>query len=233
MDLQRVDRQPYFKPWMGPAYQKVLRALDNRDVINGSLDRVHLMGESHYSEEPPSPDWTCEVIARHSAHEGPGLPFFTKALQIMAPNDSSPINRAEAWSTLAYSNFLQRPLTVPRQSVPDAYWEDARAAFFGQLAITRPTVLVCLGKRVFENLPDVGRRVPFNLAPNGRGKPIDDAWLYEYETERGKNATVVVWVYHPSAPQRFDLAEARRRQIGARMFYSNIMLALSEGSLSD
>lgn len=189
------------------------------------------MGESHYSDDEPSSDWTRDLIRRHAAHEGPGIPFLTKVLQVMSPDEDSPIDRSEAWGHFAFSNFLQKPMQRVLEAVPADYWEEGRAAFFGQLAITRPNVLVCFGKRLFENLPDVGRRIPLNLAPNGQGAPITDAWLYTYDTERGPNATVAAWVYHPSAPRRFNILEAKRRQIGARMYYSNIILALNEGSL--
>lgn len=230
MGSAKTTDLPFFNPWIGEQYQQWLKADAETNIDNICLDRLHLLGESHYSEESPSSSWTQDVIRRHACHEGPGIPFLTKALQII-DWDRAPADRAEAWSRLAYSNFLQTPLSYPREKIRFELWEEARSAFFATLAITRPNVLVCLGRRVFENLPDVGCRVPWNLAPNEEGQPINDAWLYQYETEYGRRATVAVWVYHPSAPKWFNVAEAKRRVLGVRMQYSNIMCALNDGSL--
>lgn len=230
MEFGKPAVSPYFRPWIGSDYEEALHAVDTRSFTNGKLDRVHLMGESHYSDEELSPDWTTDAVKNLALTQNRYGRFWTSAIQTYTNLPTSDFDRAEAWQCVAYSNFIQKPLQAARQAVPDEHWKSGQDAFFAQLAHTRPTVLVVLGKRLFSNLPNIGMRIPWNLAPCPDWEPIEDAWLYGYETEQGRHLTVAVSVTHPSG-RGFQWEKAARRVAGARIFYSNIVVAFSEGRL--
>jgi hypothetical protein len=187
------------------------------------------MGESHYSKEEPEIDWTIQAVLNLALQKNSDGAFWTKAIQTVENTPSWELDRASAWNRVAFSNFLQSKLTAPKDPIPEFYWEEARNAFFAQLAITRPTVLVALGVRLFSQLPNEGKPIPYKLDCGDGGPFVEGAWLYEYMTDIGPHRTVSISVFHPSSFGKFKWQDAARRVNAARRSYAEIIEADDAG----
>lgn len=226
-----IEEQPFFDPWIGERYAQRLAA-DRDDVsMSGVMHRFHLMAESHYSDEPPFAGMTHKAVTELALQPNRYGAFWTKAIQVTENQPAAALDRARSWQDVAYSNFMQDVLSEPREAVPDAFWERGRKAFFAQLAITRPTVLVVLSKRLFAQLPNEGMRVPWKLTMQPDWPPVEDAWLYGYPIGDARHLTVAVSVGHPSG-YGFSWERAARRAWSAMAFYSNIVAAFERGELT-
>lgn len=231
ISVGRIDEQPFFQPWIGDQYAAKLKRVANGDLNNGGLHRVHLMAESHYSDESPSPDWTKSAVQKLALEKNPDGAFWTKAIQVVEKKPAEELDRQQAWHDVAYSNFIQQPLSQARQAPTDEMWEEGRRCFFAQLAITRPTVLVVLGKRLFAQLPNEGVRVPWTLQMRPEWAAVSDAWLYPWINNGGLELTLAVSVAHPSG--RGSQQVRAERAWGALCFYSNIAMAFEQGQFGE
>lgn len=228
----RPDAEPFFTPWIGQRYAERLMTVQQGDPSDENLHRLHLMGESHYFEpnEEPQRNSTISAVTNLALEPNKYGAFWTKAIQIAASRPSWEIDRRAAWGEVAYSNYMQLGLSQPRQAVPQGHWDSGARAFFAQLAITRPTVLAVLSKRTFSMMPNEGMRVPWPLSMQPDWEPVEDAWLYGYETPVGRQLTVAVSVAHPSS-FGFSWEKAARRAWSAMAAYDKIVAAFEEGRL--
>lgn len=224
----------FFHPWIGADYARV-----QANVEAGSLEQdvwaypCHVMGESHYGRpEQYQPDFTEYVIRKCGFTRSKCSTFFARTMQIVANRHISELNREEHWQKLAYSNYIQELLPKSRQAPGHAEWERGAAAFRQQLAITRPQVLVVLGRRLWDHLPkDFGfplasMRLPKSMFPLPSNKRsldvvVNEAWAYVCEIDGQKHLTIAVYVLHPSG-RGFDWHIAAKRVNTVRAFYDNI-----------
>jgi len=210
--------KPYFEAWVG------------KHAHGEGGVRWHVLGESHYLHSGPdayelSPLLTQQVVRDWALHDK-GSAFFTRVACIIANQPAEAIDRAQIWQQIAYSNFVQRPLDGPRQAPLPEDFEAARTCFWGQIALTRPEVLVVLGSRLWEQLPTdfCVKLPPFKFEAGDDWPVIDDAWLYPLLHGREWTFTVAVKVVHPSAGfGRWNWQIAARRAHTAMLCHSNII----------
>lgn len=226
----RVDLDPFFRPWIGRIAADRIAAVRRDRVFGDSFVRWHVMGESHYIrlDEPgayaANADLTLNVVRDWTASRSSGSAFFSRVAAIITEADPSVLDLPAAWNTFCYSNFVQSPLLAPRLPPTAEQWAQARKCFFGQLAITRPTVLVVLGSRQWEQLPaDVGAKLPPLPFEGTTGeRELLDAWFYPYWIDDQLAGTIAVKVVHPSAGfGRWNWQIASRRAQTAMRQYSN------------
>ncbi len=219
------DLQPFFWPWMGKEYRQ--RLLEQ----NASSPRIHLMAESHYSKETPDPSWTVDAVRELALAQNKFGAFWTKAIQIVERKPGCELDRLAAWNRVAYSNFIQDNLHENRKAPNSEMWERGRRTFFAQLALTRPSILIVLGKRLFAQLPNEGMRIPGPLREQPDSAPVEDAWLYPHDVEGERILTLAVCVTHPSGGG-FQWETASGRAWSAISHYSSIATAYRNGTFS-
>jgi hypothetical protein len=210
MNEGHIDLKPRYRPWIGAGLSEHISLIEQNPVAEwGATPRTHVMGESHYSDDYPDDEHlTRTVISDWAFEKYRGGRFFTKVLQIIQACDADQVDRRSGWGGIAYSNFVQELLPACRRAPSTAQWEDARRRFFGQLAITRPNILLVLGKRLWQQLPwTVGVSIP--TIPLDDRSPAYDAWLYPYWVDGNLRFTVALNVIHPSG-RGFSWREAAR-----------------------
>jgi hypothetical protein len=216
-----LDLPPRYDPWLGIEYQKRLRAHIELRSLNNILSRVHIMGESHKGViSDDKSDVTQRTIADHAFQREAGGAFFTKVMQVLQGVEAHEVNR-QGWHGIAYSNFLQSWMENDRKEPTNAQFDDARQHFFGQLLVTRPTVLFVLGKRCWQETPKGAVRMPV-LEGRAGTSSFDDAWMYVYESERGLEYTLAVHSNHPSGGG-FNRRLAHEHLDRCLAYYSNLV----------
>lgn len=183
-----------FAPWVGEFYGQ------SSDL--GSA-RVLVLGDSHYEwckrcwtdRTPRGSDLTAYCIAERLVLMGEPdqLQHWTKVENAFLGAVSDMEQRRALWHKLAYYNFLQELVgfgsRIPVTSA--AVWEDAQPAFFETLEALKPTLVVALGKRLWNGLPSATDLA--SLEANGKT-------LRRRRYTAGGNAGVVVCgVAHPAA----------------------------------
>lgn len=202
--IGKVDVAPFYLPWMGASYEQLLEsALDRVDRQPGAIPLIHVMGESHYIDagaeaSENSPDLTRRVVQEWAMKRRKGGQFFTKIAQAIQGRPADEVDRPRAWASIAYSNFVQQPLGGSRLAPTPEMWTDARSRFFGQLAITRPSILVVLGQRNWASLPaDVGESAS-SKGMTGAHEIGIEAWCYPYEVDGISEQALAIKAAHPS-----------------------------------
>lgn len=179
-----------FVPFVGQHYDR---------GIDGA--RVLLLGESHYATpEEATRDLTLREYKDCEQERAPEVrqawPIFFRRLDQIVTRDEAPTAdvAAEAWSHVAFGNFVQKVVGTSPQARPDAEgWETGRRAFPALLAKLRPNVVLVLGSMAFEQTPGAdGERIgELHVASS---KVARSLWRIRHE---GGHA-LMSWVYHPS-----------------------------------
>lgn len=228
MSVGQFDLAPQFDPWIGSAYRDRAERLAAGELFSGSNWFVHVLGESHYrGDYEVDRHLTNAVVSDWAGGTGRGSVFFHRILQAVHGKPYGEADHNSGWADIAYSNYIQDTLDGPRKAPSEAQWADARRRFFGQLAITRPRVLLVLGRRLWDRLPfgEENRVEPLGLPDPSN--PVTDAWAYPYEVNGVKSLTIAVWAYHPSS-SKFDAKDARRKVVAADMAYDNLTYSVIE-----
>lgn len=189
---------------------------------------LHVLGESHYilpgeHAYDDTPELTNQIVSEWAFEPSRGRSFFTRVAQFTEGKEAEELDRRAAWADIAYSNFVQSSLPAARTAPTQDMWERARRCFFAQLAITRPTVLIVLGDRLWQQLPcDRCRRLTPLQIERG-GAEVDDAWQYRYSAGGTDESVIAVKIVHPSG-RGFNWRVAAERVNIASMYARNLSL---------
>lgn len=152
-----------FLPWVGQAYGQSTRF--------GPI-RIVVMGESHYEwcercwadRAKRSSELTAYCIAERLVLMGQPhqIQHWTKVENAFLGKAATVDERRAFWHSVSYYNLLQEVVgfgsRVPVSSA--TIWTDAEPAFFEALKVLKPTLVVALGRRLWDALP-----VAENLTP--------------------------------------------------------------------
>lgn len=218
-----LERWPNFCPWIGADYgMRAARYFStNPPDVNGRF--LHVLGESHYlGDYPEDIELTRSVVSDWAFGEGRGGLFFRRIAQATQECELDAVDARKAWSGIAYSNYVQSALTGPRRAPSAEQWREAERSFVAQLMITRPTTLLVLGRRLWDNLPSsFGWKCP-PLQLRKDQPPVTDAWIYPYWRGKQIDLAVAVWTYHPSSG-KFDWRDAAHKILMAEAHYDNLL----------
>lgn len=235
MEVGLIEDFPFYDPWIGAEYADRRRRIQNDDHFSGSNWFVHVLGESHYVDDAAenSRDLTKRVVCRYSDPAGSSAVFFNRVLQAVQGCDYYAVNR-DGWSDIAFSNYVQTPMSASRVPPNDEQWAQAAKSLVGQLSITQPRVLLVLGKRNWDwftyNHSDIMDSAP-PLDVFRNGSKIEDAKILAYQLGAQTLFTIAVWTYHPSS-SRFNGQAANDRVIAADMFHDNLIIEKQKALLS-
>lgn len=222
MSVGTLDLNPYFKPWIGSEYQDRGSWSSNGELACAPHPLVHALDESHYAGDYEIDESLTErVINDWAFTRDRGGTFFRRVIQTVEGCEYSAVNPEAGWARIAYSNYVQEALSGPRIAPSLTQWTDAERCFFGQLAITRPRVLLVLGRRLWDRLPFAPQNRLLPLSLPTPDNPVTDAWAYPFEANGVRSLTIAVWSYHPSS-SKFDWREAHRRVVAANMHFPHL-----------
>ncbi len=177
-----VYRHVYFRPWLGRHYSS-----------GGLFDlRLLILGESHYvweSRQPPRNE--TERITEWIASGQEAKRFATNIEIAVLGQKPPPEGRREFWDSVAFYNFVQKPLPGPRSRPTPEMWTSAAPAFFDVLRLHRPDFVLVLGEGLWQWLPGEGREGP----PIRYQGATRETWLYETDH---KHEALAMRIRHPS-----------------------------------
>jgi hypothetical protein len=220
----------FFEPWIGARYAETrdwrLRLLAGQlEGEQGDGFPVHVKGESHYGESHENtPTNTARIMGECAFAPSHCSQFFTKLANLFA--DASGLDfgsgfRRAIWDRLAFSNFVQEVL--PSHSVPPhkAQIANAQEAFFEQLRLTAPTVLLVVSYRLWQSLPDCNCTQTGHVPSFGpTAAPIPESRVYTYHVGNQHIWTHAICVPHPRT------SAFRRKECAAKLL--NALLVQSE-----
>lgn len=178
----------HFLPWIGRHYTQGISGL-----------KVMALGESHYCGRPEDdvPSITNDVLKCYlnPSYEFEGwMNTYTKFIRALSGDYTiSRETSAEWWDRILFYNFVQVPMTGPRQAPTEQEFRASDASFFEVLSNYRPDIIIAWGSRLYDNLPNKGYQGPDLRLPNGTST---ETWIYEHPDGHKVH---VLPITHPSA----------------------------------
>ena len=126
--------------------------------------RVMVLGESHYCEDPAdaTPDMTQAVLEwmfNSSAEAEPWMNTFTKFASALSGQQENRFSSEAVWDEVLFYNFIQEPISGPRQAPSEEQRVAAQGAFLEVIEHYRPDlVLAWSHSRVYDYLPNEGHQ---------------------------------------------------------------------------
>lgn len=142
-----------FTPWIGSRYEE--------GGVEGT--KVLVLGESHYGdEEEVESSFTRRVVQSH-VYNGRHRFFTIVAKLLLGKGAGTPVAQRErewVWDRIAFYNYVQSLAgTGPDGNVTDPMWEEAKQPFLDVVEVTRPDIILVVGREVGDHLPDPGTDV--------------------------------------------------------------------------
>ena len=129
----------HYRPWRGDDYPNGFRK---------GL-KLLILGHSHYDDDNPD---ATEKWTRKHVEEKPDR-FWTHVEEVIQGRCLDSDRRREFWNSVAFSNFIQEPLTLGAKPT-DLQWTRARKAFPEIIAYTKPDLMFVFSTKAWSKLPD-------------------------------------------------------------------------------
>jgi hypothetical protein len=170
----------FFQPWIGSKYWN-------------ESTQVLVLGESHHGENP-SPDWTVEVVREYIANESSEswFPTFTKLGQAITGSPAWELDREGFWSSVAFYNYVQVALPESRMAPTKDMFDRAVEPFKETISNLKPTHIIALGFRLWENMPPFVKEHPDIKC----GEIASDCGYYS--NIDGSHLSLSIRIKHPS-----------------------------------
>lgn len=136
----------FFMPWVGKEYAA--------GGIFGK--RILVLGESHYGDGEPSSDTTVRVFEEYLGcpETVPSyLQSFHKFERSLVGSSTDCTDRKRIWDSVVFYNYLQTPMSGPRQGGKKSDYANSSEAFFEVLEKYRPEYIIVWGYRLWDNMP--------------------------------------------------------------------------------
>jgi hypothetical protein len=174
----------FFEPYIGSDYEKGLPG----------GHKLLIIGESHYNEpgcEDCGEQATREIVARYLA--GTSIRFFDDVASA-ASGHRLALARHVFWRSVAFANFVQRPMATASHRPTDDDWAASIAPFWQTVGELKPDLVFMFTSAWSNWLP--------SLAPGGdpeRTGPVgnDPTWLWRYGL--ADRNVLIARFNHPSA----------------------------------
>jgi hypothetical protein len=190
----------FFSPWEGNHYNYGIAGFDsNGHIIYGTESspgkKVLILGDSHYCSKPDEaiPELTRNIIKDYI---DPATAFeyykntYTKFGRSLAGYAIDKLETIQLWEHVVFYNYVQEPLSQPRQSPTSQQFANAETAFWEVVNRYNPDYIIVWGARLYKSLPQKGRQ--------GKDLEVDNGWS---ETWIFDPRIIVMPIIHPSSPQ--------------------------------
>lgn len=191
-------RNVRFEPWEGVKY--------NTSGYKGK--KILVIGESFYcSEEDAVATLTNKIVEDYLAirkgepreNKGGWTNTYLKFERSLIGRETTPEDSQEIWNSIAFYNYLQVPMTGPRESGNKVDYKNAEEAFFEVINKLEPDLIIVWGVgTLFNNLPEDNWKW---------GEPlVVDGWNIKngYYLLKNKKEVRCMAVYHPSTGYQWD-----------------------------
>lgn len=135
----------YFHPWIGNQYENGLRGA-----------KVLILGESHYLWNKYGGRDESKNVVQQTIDQGPGNRFWHRVQIGFIGHVATAEERRDFWESVAFYNFIQKPMTSHRTRPTAKQWQFAADPFLGILDRLKPELVAVFGKGVFSRLQDLG-----------------------------------------------------------------------------
>lgn len=159
-------------------------------------EKVLCLGDSHYGVSTPISNTTKDVITRYLKNESKEawFPTFTKGLEALAGCDmkNNLVYREKIFNSICFYNYVQVPMTEPREKPSNENYKYSAEAFFKTLNELEPDVIVVWGTRLWNHLP-------WNFLEYRDCEKINRYKLYScYYKISPEKKILLLRIYHPS-----------------------------------
>ena len=187
-----------FEPWKGENYET--------SGFNGK--KILVIGESFYcSEEDAVATLTEKVVTDYlKIRDGESLDnkggwtnTYLKFERSLVGHGTKPKESREIWNSIAFYNYLQVPMSGPRESGVAIDYKNAENAFFEVINELQPDLIIVWGVgKLFNNMPEDRWTWGEQLVVDGWS--IKNGY-YQLDNEK---RTRCIAVYHPSTGYQWD-----------------------------
>jgi len=200
--------RPY-EPWVGANYCKPRSGLIPSNV------RCLILGESTYQSPddkeayPSQIDYPSNLVRWRAFDRDHPRDRFIKGITDCFESAELGSSRAkQIWDDLAFWEYVQEPLCGYGISPTREQFEEGHAAFDALLKTLKPTHVIAVSKRLWQNMDDIGANYLKPLEDEPRSRNGDPAFgVYKY---RRHERNFLLWgIYHPARPQYFNPATIR------------------------
>ncbi|GAA3997537.1 hypothetical protein GCM10022408_05320 [Hymenobacter fastidiosus] len=173
-----------FNPWLGLEYNSLPNIIGVKML---------LLGESHYSEESQLADFTQNVI-RDLAING-RFNYFSKLRTLVSKAIDNPdLSPEQFWNAVAFSNYIQDIVgDTPRIAPTEKMWSRAANSLRKILDETKPDVVLVVGKRLWEAMPDEPDGLRFIKRVTGSEEKW---WIYSMTDQK---EIPIAYIAHPAS----------------------------------
>lgn len=175
----------FFTPWVGDDYASGKRF----------GKRVMILGEAHYQWDhdiEPYPELTRTAI-RNQITGAHSYAFWTRIVSAFFGHKPNLAEKQDFWRSVAFYNYVQKNVGHgPRVAPTDEMWTRSEAPFKGVLHELAPQVLIVLGYRLWNRIPDLD---------GAEDQPIDGAnqtRTWRYPLPQG-GSCLAYGIRHPSS----------------------------------
>ena len=218
MDINNIEKEllsnevgTEFLPWIGNDCEFGVTYTPKGELVYGTKQdpgvRLLALGESHYADDfdktdPKFHDFTKEVVRDYLAGRSGKQNFqrwmntLLKFERSISGNETSGLESQEIWNHLAFYNFLQTPLSMPRMQPNDTELVESKKPFFKVLDLLEPDIILVWGRRLYSSLP---MESDYFTGKEGEGIYIDgyraDSLIY---CKKNGHQSLAISLYHPS-----------------------------------
>ena len=158
-----------FKPWVGGKYYT--------SGFKGK--KILAIGESFYCSEEYAEEnaaiLTKKVVEDYLAirngepldNKGGWTSTYLKFERSLVGEETAPERSREIWESIAFYNYLQVPMTGPRESGYNIDYKEAEEPFFEVINKLEPDLILVWGVGLFEKLPEDAWRWGDSLIVDG------------------------------------------------------------------
>lgn len=191
-----------FLPFVGDSYEYGISFDEEGNLVLGTKEKpgkkVLVLGECHYCDEEISEEdmnsFTRDVVNRYLKSSSNGdkshwKSAFFKFERAFYNHVAEPSETKNFWEHVMFYAYLQRGFVFSRENAILGDYKKAETPFWKTLETFNPDVVVVLGKRLYDWLPD------------GNGEPITfnfdeeiDAWKYHVNNQN----VLLLCINHPS-----------------------------------
>lgn len=191
----------FFKPWVGENY-------DSGGIFK---KKILVVGESHYctcklckdicgtSEISPCEDLNPDVEVKKylSGQSNTTYRKFEKSLKLVQTRKES----QAIWNSIVFYNYIQEALPNFKSVPTKRQWENAEDPFFEILNKYNPQLIICWGKRLYNQMPFLGWKKNDSIIISNR--EIRNGYYFF-----GNNKVLTIGIHHP-AFRGYDCCEWR------------------------